>query len=540
METLRRFQAIVLADLRERTRALRFWVILAVVAALTWACFPARESGQVAVAIDDARGLYSSAWSGLSLAMVYSTILAWLGFYLVRGTLVRDFDSRVWQLLVATPMTRAGYLLAKWASHMVVFCVVLAVGLAVGVVAQWVRAEDRSFDLLEMAKPVLVLTLPALSFTAFFAIAFDMVPFLRRTAGNVLYFFVWLLLFAAALNTLDPSASEWARSTWLSDPSGMSLVERQLMQRLPGIAPGLDPASVSVGMNQIDGPIRVFAWTQWSVGAADLAGRGLWLLMSVLATALLAPFLDRAARHTSVAKASANAGRRLRWLDFALRPIERGSAGVLVASELRLVLRGRALWWWAVLAISAVVQLVAPVQAIAPAVIMAWMMSLDVFGRSLLRERDTRTADLVMTAPHAARRLLGARIVVALALAVGPALPALVRLAASSPAVALGLLVTAAVVALSGLALAALCRSPRPYELAMVFTAYLGVQGAGPLAFQAMPPAQLPVVAAVAVACAVVLAVAGPALNRRSGAALAGRGTARTSAAGGGIAAPTP
>jgi len=52
METLRRFNAIVLADLRERTRALRFWVILAVMAALTWTCFPARESGNIAVSIE--------------------------------------------------------------------------------------------------------------------------------------------------------------------------------------------------------------------------------------------------------------------------------------------------------------------------------------------------------------------------------------------------------------------------------------------------------------------------------------------------------
>lgn len=515
METLRRFNAIVLADLRERTRALRFWVILAVMAALTWTCFPARESGNIAVAIDEARGLYSSAWSGLTLALMYSSMLAWLGFYLVRGTLVRDFDSRVWQLLVATPMTRAGYLMAKWASHMAVFCVVLVVGLAVGVVAQWVRAEDRSFDLVELVKPSLVLALPSLSITAFFAIVFDMVPFLRRTAGNVLYFFVWLLLFTGTLHNLDPTTSEWARQTWLSDPSGMSLVQRHLMQVLPGIAPGLDASNMSIGMNQVEGPMRVFTWTHWSVGPADVAGRALWLLLALLATASLAPFVDFAARYTSAAKASANAGRRLRWLDFVLRPIARGAVGVLVASELRLVLRGRPMWWWAVLTVCAVVQVAAPVEAMAGAVIVAWMVNLDVFGRSLLRERDTRTAELVMTAPKAAGRLLGARIVVALALAVGPALPALLRLAVPTPAMALALLATAAVVALSGLALAALCRSPRPYELAMVFAAYVGVQGGGPLAFHAPSAAVLPTMAAVAAACLAVLALAGPSLNRR-------------------------
>ena len=91
----------------------------------------------------------------MTLGLFYSTMLAWLGFYLVRGTVLRDFDTRVWQLLVATPMTRRGYLVAKWGSHMAVFSCVIAVGLAVAVLARWVRGEDRTFDLLELVRNVL-------------------------------------------------------------------------------------------------------------------------------------------------------------------------------------------------------------------------------------------------------------------------------------------------------------------------------------------------------------------------------------------------
>jgi hypothetical protein len=332
------------------------------------------------------------------------------------------------------------------------------------------------------------------------------------------------MLLAATLSNLDPSASAWARHTWLSDPSGMSLVQRHLMDVLPVVAPGLDASNMNVGGNHIEGEMRVFAWTQWSVGAADLAGRGLWVLVSLLGTALLAPFLDLAARHTSATKASANAGRRLRWLDAVLRPIERGGIGVLVSSELRLVLRGRRLWWWAALMVGAVVQLAAPVEAMAGAVIVAWMVSLDVFSRSLLRERDTHTAALVMTAPRAATRLLGARTVVALLLAIGPVLPALLRMAANTPAMALSLLATGAVVALSGLALAALCRSPRPFELAMVFAAYVGVQGAGPLAFHAASPAMTATMAGAIPLFVAVLMAAWPSVNGRGLGSAAGRG----------------
>ena len=69
----------------------------------------------------------------------------------LRGSfLVRDLDTGAWQLLVATPMNRAGYLLAKWCSHMAVFALLLAAGVAVGIAAQLVRGEVPGIDLVEL------------------------------------------------------------------------------------------------------------------------------------------------------------------------------------------------------------------------------------------------------------------------------------------------------------------------------------------------------------------------------------------------------
>ena len=193
MGTLQRVLAILMADLRERMRTPRFWVVLGIMTTATWWCFPPADAGYSTLSLlDGSRGRYSSGWMGMGLGLIYSSLLLNLvGFYLVRGTLTRDFDTRVWQLLVATPMTRGGYLLAKWASHMVVFGAIMLTGVIVALVAQWVRAEDRHIDLIELLKPLLLLSVPSLALTAMFAIWFDMVPWLRRTAGNVLFFIVW-------------------------------------------------------------------------------------------------------------------------------------------------------------------------------------------------------------------------------------------------------------------------------------------------------------------------------------------------------------
>ncbi len=520
METLRRVFAIMLADLRERTRTPRFWIVLGLVGVGTWFCFPAIDSGQLAISVDDARGRYSSAWTGMTLALFYSTILAWLGFYLVRGTVLRDFDTRVWQLLVATPMTRAGYLVAKWASHMAVFSCVIAVGLAVGVIAQIVRGEDRTFDLIELVKPVLMITVPALSLTAFFAIVFDMVPMLRRTGGNVLYLFVWLLVFAGLSEAFNQGVHAATFQT-MSDPAGFTLASHSFAQALAHEVPKLDftKVSVTIGAGElggIKGRPRLFEWTAWHVESAALWGRVFWLALGVFLSAGLARFLDRAAAHTGATPITGWAGRKLRWLDLALRPLERGATGSLVAAELRLALRRRSMLWWGVLLVAGIVQCAAPMPNAAIAAVVAWMLSIDVHARALLREAETRTAGLVFTAPDAARRLSTARLASAVLLSLFAVAPLLVRSLLTSTGIVGPVLLVAAVIAALGLGCGALFRSPRPYELAMAVLAYAGVQGKGPLAVAAMTPAMTGGLAIVLVASIALVFVSTPRMTGAS------------------------
>ena len=477
MDGLRRFGAIVRADFRERSRSTRFWVVLAGVAVFTWSFFPPADAGYVTVAVGSSRGLYSSAWIGMVLGLMYSSMLALFGFYIVRGTVTRDFETRVWQLLVATPMTRPAYLLAKWTSHMAVFLLIVAAGLAVGLAAQWHLGESTSFSLWQLVQPSLVFALPALALAAFFAILFDLLPWLRRSGGNVLYFFVWIFVFISFSENLDPEKSAWAASTWISEPGGLAMAIRDIKRELAMAMPDLDTTGFSIGasvMSEGQG-VSTFVWESWTPAGRDLFGRFLWLAVALAGVVALSPMLDWAAARSEASQPGQRStpGFRLAWMDLLLRPLERVAAGRLFAAELKLVLRQRRLVWWLAVTVLLVIQGVAPDKGQAVAVILAWLSCLDVFARAALRERETATSALVFSASGAARRVLGARLAVALTLAVGLALPALLR--SDAPTV-LALVLTAATVAVSGLALATACRNPRPYELAMVFLAYIGVQ----------------------------------------------------------------
>ena len=362
MEALRRWFAIVLADFRERSRSTRFWVVLGGVAIATWWCFPPASAGYVTVAVGELRGAYSPAWVGMVLALMYASMLTLAGFYIVRGTVVRDFETRVWQLLVATPMTRAGWLLAKWSSHMAVLMLLVFVGLGVGLVAQFWRGESAAVAPWQLLQPSLVLTLPALALAATFAVLFDLVPWLRRSGGNVLYFFLWIFVFISLAQTFDPDEATRETGIWMSEPGGLSLAMRDIRLGLAAVDPALAEEGFSIGASLVAGEVRTFAWDAWVPRPIDLLGRAIWVLVALGGLLAMTPLVDWAAARSGVARVDGggSGGLRLRWLEPLLAPFDRFRAGRLIAAECRLVLRQRRLTWWLALGVLWIVQAVAP------------------------------------------------------------------------------------------------------------------------------------------------------------------------------------
>ncbi len=479
MEAILRFAAILRADLRERTRSRRFWAMLALVMVGSWYCFPGDDASYVIFSTEGSRGFYSSAWVGLGMSLVLSFMLGLAGFYVVRGTLVRDFETRVWQLLVATPMTRGGFLLAKWASHMVVFLVIAALALAVGLCAQWVRAEDRTIDLIELVKPVLVISLPCMAISAMFAIWFDLLPWLRRTLGNVIFFFLFMTMMATPLASLEGAGRE-ALDNWRSDPAGMVLVARDL-NRVRSEQLGHDVRfGFNLGAPRAEAGMVRFDWKQWQPRPMDVLGRLLWLLAAMVGVLAAAPLLDWSAARSTASDARKNGGmgRSLKWLDRLLKPIERGPFGTLVAAELKLVLRQRRTWWWLAALGLGIAQLANTGENLQLVICLAWLLPLDVLARLALREVDTGTGALVFSSPRVLWRLLGVRFVVGLLLAVGVVLPALLKLLAMGGTGGVALLVISASLVAWGLALGLVCRNPRIFELLMLAITYVAIQGA--------------------------------------------------------------
>lgn len=479
-DAARRVGAIALADLRERMRSPRFLALAAALVVGSWWLVPPATAGYMVLDVGGGhRGPYSSAWIGLLLGMVAATPWSLVGFFVVRGTLARDLETRVWQLLVATPMTRRGYLIAKWASHLVVLLLPVFGALVVGLAAQLVRGEDRHVHLFELVLPTLVIALPSLAMTAAFAVWLDLVPALRRTAGNVVWFFAWGVFMSAMTAAMVPPQTPPAWLQVVGDPAGVGTVLHTLERLDRPELGGTHIKTFVLGNSGHKGPPQIFPFDAWHPTASDVFGRFLWLAASLAAVAAAAPLLDRAAARTEATTAPADRpGRRLRWLSRVLGPLSRGRMGSLVSVELQFVLRRRRAWWWLAALVSWILQLVPDPHVNAMASVGAWMLVLDVLGGALLRDRVARTEPLVACAPGGARRLLWARAAGSTLLALVMIAPSLVKALATSPPQLTGLVVLALALVAWGMAAAAVFRNARAFELVVAIGAYLTLEGA--------------------------------------------------------------
>ena len=403
---------MVRADFLERVRRYSFLATLA--AALYLAYAVAAEKVWLVVG-QGYRGVYNSAWIGALMTVCCSTFLSLVGFYIVKNSVQRDTDTRVGQILAATPMRKDFYTFAKTLSNFAVLACMVVVLMLAALAMQLIRAEAYSFSLWKLWAPFIFLALPAMLLTASVAVLFETLPVLRGGVGNVVYFFLW-------------TGAIVLGATGLDDPAGLQLIYRSTRSALHALDPG-GPENFNFSLT-IGGEraVRTFPWNgiDWTfhvllvrllwVGAAA----GLALLASVFfhrfdparswrkprtqaATALESSSEDRAV--SVPAPVSITAAH--------LTPLARTAANSrfpqLVMSELRLMLKGQRWWWYAGAAGLLVGQFVSPEHDVrAGFLLAAWIWPIVLWSQMGCREARYATSALLFSSERSLSRQLPA------------------------------------------------------------------------------------------------------------------------------------
>ncbi len=380
---MRTVLALARGDFLERVRRHAFLVTLGITVWAARAALPPRGSDYVTVRIGEHRALYNSAGVGSMVALLTGVFLTLIGFYLVRGSVARDRESGVGQILGATPLTRVSYVLAKALSNTAVLVTIAGVMVVVAGAMQIVLGEDRHFDLVALMTPFALLTLPTMMLVAAAAVLSEMVPGLRGGFGNI----AWFFLFVALLSAGVPDSGVRLP---IGDAAGMRIVlpsmQAACARQYPDYVPGVGGTSVGINVAPAARRVTPFTWTgvrwtPWAVGA-----RAAWAALAVALALLAAPLFDRFDPARAPARAR-RGGRRRK----PVAPVEAAAAPApvtrhvsaaalapparaerfapLLRAELALTLKGAGRWWLLAALLLVVLGLTVPLDGVRAAVL---------------------------------------------------------------------------------------------------------------------------------------------------------------------------
>lgn len=401
---------MVRADFLERVRRYSFLVTLAATLYLAYAV--AAEKVWINVG-NDYRGVYNSAWIGALMTLCCATFLSLVGFYIVKNSIQRDTDTRVGQILAATPMRKDFYTLAKTLSNFAVLACMVGVLMLAAVVMQLMRGEGHSFSLWKLWAPFLFLALPTMLLTGSVAVLFETLPVLRSGAGNVIYFFAWTAAIALSVTGLD-------------DPLGLQLMYRSARNTLQPI----DPSSLqnfhfslTIGGKRT---IHTFLWNGFDWSVRVLLTRLMWIAVAVGIALLASVFFHRFdparswwKRRGQPAAAQSQPPSAEELLPSGaiphahLTPLVHRSGkfrlAQLIISELRLLLKGQRWWWYVGAAGLLIGQLVSPEPSVRGGfLVVAWIWPILLWSQMGCRETRSNTSSLLFSSERSLSRQLPA------------------------------------------------------------------------------------------------------------------------------------
>ncbi len=452
------------ADAKERMR--RFTFLLAIAAALFagYLYVPDLHAGYATVAIHRHRGIYNSAYLGAAIAILTSTFLGLIGFYLVRGSVERDPELRVDDIVCASPVRRATFVFGKFGSNLAALCAIAAISFLAAMFMQELRGEDRHLDVLAYALPFALISLPTMAVVAAIAIVCDVVKPLRGIVGGVLYVFIWTAFLSVPMSTTNGArVSPWdpLGATTITASLGASALAAYPKDRNTDIAIGGEAMPKSGLSAYRFGGVR---WTPTIIGQ-----RLVWLALAILLVLGSSVFFDRFARETPGSRRTAPA------LDFT-RAIPNIPPLRIVRAEFSLLVNGASLWWLAGAVGLAIATGVAPLAVVTRFILpIALIWPLERLSALGARERRWNVADILgATQGYAARTLL-------VQCAAGTLLGSLVcggyiarLLFTGHPAAALACVAVIAATAAAALALGTITGASRFFEAGYLLVWYLG------------------------------------------------------------------
>ena len=356
---------IARADFLERIRRYSFLVMLGLVVFLGYQT----AIGNMALELGLYRGEFNSAWVGAMMSLIATFFIGWFGFYLVKGSVARDRETGVGQIMATTPLTRPLYLIGKWLSNFAVLMSMVAVLALAGMVIQLMQGENTQINLLPFLSPFVFIVMPLMALVAAAAVLFEAVPFLQGGFGNIVYFFAFISFLPLFME--NPTLKQYPAF----EPTGLGLLGSEMGKAVTAIYPAYN-GDFSLGGGSV-AATRVFTWNGVHWTPEFILARFSVIALAILLIFLAALFFDRFDPSRAKPKQRKPGRTNLDQLppitsqvipNLHLTPLNKAANRfsffhVLIA-EIKLLLKGQRWWWYVVMAGISIACLVVPSAAV--------------------------------------------------------------------------------------------------------------------------------------------------------------------------------
>jgi hypothetical protein len=499
MNTVRVLYHLARADFLERVRRYSFLLMLGLV---VWIGYLS-ASGQFPMWVTpDFVGITNSAWAGGIMTVTVTTLLTFVGFYIVKGSVNRDYTTGVGQIMATTPLSRSVYMFGKWLSNFAVLGITIIILMFEGIVMN-LLASTAGFDLWALAAPLVIIGLPCVGLVAALAVLFESISWLRGGLGNVVYFFVFMAMIGSgSVNSIMSALGTPMAVNPYIDITGYQIIGESTVHAAKATYPECTGILSFVGGASVPNP-KYFTWNGMTWTEDILLSRLVFLAIAVGLVAVSALFFDRfnPSRLLPI--------KRMKTGSDALQPVtakevnpvsnvhltpltdnrSRFRFDALFLAELKLFLKGQRWWWYVIAAALVIAQLFTSLEVTRTLLLAAWVWPILILSGLGCRENRFDTRQIVFAAPHPIANQLPAAWLSAFVVTAVLGSGALIKFLLIGETVsALGWLTGAVFIPSLALVLGTLTGSGKSFEAVYVVWMYALSKKVSPLDFAGLTP----------------------------------------------------
>ena len=427
------YKSIIKADYLQRTRSYVFLVTLLVSVYMAYLFVPPTGAHYSTVRIGAYVGFNNAAWIGHVTAIMASTFLWLIGFYVINNGIRRDKETGVGQIIAATAISNFNYLLAKAISNFLVLVSITAIIIVMACGLILIRSENYDFSITQFLFPYIFTTLPAIFFLSVLAVYMEVIFGKKTNLLNISFFFLLSLIIGVGNLSNDP------RMKWI-DVIGTKHLTSSMSETLKAQHPSAESENVSVGFTVIGKTIEtkhfIFEGSDWPF--EYIVSRIIWIGIAFLLLYSASILFKRFDEEVIIQKKK----RKQVIIDEGSQPLfinelkitELPKAGhafgmvPLVKTELLMLLRKGPKWFWIINVGVFIALFVVPIKfAHVYLLPILWFLQINRWADLSTKEKFYRTDCFIYASYKPLQRLLTAQIIAGYILAVALALPLILR-----------------------------------------------------------------------------------------------------------------